>query len=103
METQMFVNLKEGANAIFWTGSKVEFVEFVYGIYCTRRINNGEISLKKLFQLMCKTFNIEVNDYARIFMDIKNRTGDDRTKFSDLTRHSLIQYIEIADQRPSRK
>jgi hypothetical protein len=103
METQMFLNLRKGAIAIHWTGSKVEFVEFVYAIYCVGCVNNGEISLKEIFQLMCKTFNIEANDYARIFVDIKNRNGNDRTKFLNLTRRSLTQYMEIADQRPPRK
>jgi hypothetical protein len=95
---------------LIWTGSKVDFVELVYAIYCTGRINNGKISLKKLFHVMCKMFNIEINDYARIFMDIKNRvmsaSSDKRfyrTKFLFSMIISETQYMEKADQRPSRK
>jgi hypothetical protein len=86
-----------------WTGTKVEFVEFVYAIYCIGYINNGNISLNELFRYMCKIFNIEVKGHARIFMDIKNRTKGDRTKLLDLMKRSLIYMMEKADQRPSRK
>jgi hypothetical protein len=103
----MFLNCnyltKQCKTKYIWTGTKVNFVEFVYAIYGIGCINNGNISLKKLFFYMCKIFNIEVNDYARIFMDIKNRTKDDRTKLLDLMKQSLIYMMEKADQRPSRK
>jgi hypothetical protein len=54
--------------------------------------------------------NIEVNDYARIFMDIKNRVTDIllngqpfRTTFLYSMILSLAKYIGVADRRPSRK
>ncbi|MDR2425400.1 MAG: RteC domain-containing protein, partial [Prevotellaceae bacterium] len=32
-----------------WTGSVVEWVEFIYALYLVKRINGGKITLKELF------------------------------------------------------
>jgi hypothetical protein len=94
---------KTDESKLIWTGSKVEFVEFGYGLKGTKCINHGKISLKKLFHGLGKTFNFEVKDYARIFMDIKRRGKDDCTFLLDLMRTSVLQQIEESIQRPSRK
>lgn len=107
VETQILLNCSfvagKGEDGIYWTGSKVDFVEMCYGIYGTKCVSNGKISLKKLFSAMCRVFNFEVKDYSRIFMDIKNRAAADRIKFPDLMKRSLMQQIEESDQRPPRK
>jgi hypothetical protein len=103
VEAQIFLNLEKSEDGICWTGSKVDFVEPGYGLRGTKCVSNGQTSLDKLFKFMSKAFNFEVNDYARVFMDIKNRTAESPTKFLDTMRRSVARQIEEANLRPPRK
>jgi hypothetical protein len=93
-------NFKE---QMYWTGTKVQLVEYVYPLRDVKCINNGKITLKKLFNGFGHLFNFEVNDYARVFSDIKNRRTDDNTPFLDSLRDAQKRLIEEANLRPSRK
>jgi hypothetical protein len=86
-----------------WTGSIVEWVELIYALYSVKRINNGKITLKELFQQMGEIFDIDVKEFAVYFMNIKNRTDGRRTKFMDLLRDAVLERMEEADRKPSRK
>jgi hypothetical protein len=86
-----------------WTGSVVEWVELVYALYTVKRINNGKITLKELFGQMGEIFDIDVKEFANYFMNIKNRTDSHRTKFMDLLKSAVLERMEEADRKPSRK
>lgn len=88
---------------LYWTGTIVQLVEIGYPLREAKCINNGEISLKKMFDRLGEVFNFEISDYARTFMDIKNRRTDENTKFLDLLTRIEKQIIEEANQRPPRK
>jgi hypothetical protein len=93
-------NIKE---ELYWTGTTAELVEITYPLHWLKRFNNGQITLKKLFQILGKVFNINIKDYARTFMDIKNRKEDKNTPFLDLLAQTEKQKIEEAIQKPPRK
>jgi hypothetical protein len=97
------VDKQSPAPALYWTGSKVEWVEFNYALNDVKRLNNGKLSLKDQFHAMGEIFHFPVNDYARIFMDIKNRVKEERTKFLDILQQAEKQRMKEADRRPSRK
>ena len=86
-----------------WTGSIAEWVELIYALHGVKRINGGKISLKELFRQMGKMFGFEVREYANYFMNIKNRTDEHRTKFTDLMRNVVLERMTEADRKPSRK
>ena len=86
-----------------WTGSTVEWVELIYALHGVKRINGGKITLKELFRQMGEMFNFEVKEYANYFMNIKNRTDENRTKFTDLTHDALLERMTESDRKPSRK
>jgi hypothetical protein len=86
-----------------WTGSAVEWVELMYALHGVKRINGGKISLKNLFGQMGKVFDFEVKEYANYFMNIKNRTDEHRTKFTDLMRGTVLDRMTESDRKPSRK
>jgi hypothetical protein len=86
-----------------WTGSVIEWVELIYALYTVKRINNGEITLKTLFQQMGEIFDFDVKEFANYFMNIKNRTDGRRTKFMDLLRNTVLGRMEDADRKPLRK
>jgi hypothetical protein len=86
-----------------WTGNIIEWVELIYALYSVKRINNGKVSLKELFQQMGEMFGFETKEFANYFMNIKNRTDNHRTKFMDLLRDAVLERMEEADRKPSRK
>jgi hypothetical protein len=52
---------------------------------------------------MGEIFDFEVKEYANYFMSLKNRTDENRTKFSDLMRNSVFERMTESDRKPSRK
>jgi len=86
-----------------WTGSIVEWVELVYALHSVGYADGGQASLKKLFAYLGEVFDIEVKEFSRTFIDVKNRVKGDRTSFLDELKRVLIERIEKADEKPSRK
>jgi hypothetical protein len=103
VENCPFLQKKQSSKKLQWTGSIVEWVELVYALYAVKRINNGKISLKELFQQMGEIFDFEVKEFANYFMNIKNRTDWHRTKFTDLLKDAVLGRMDAADRKPSRK
>ena len=56
-----------------WTGGVVDFVELFYSVQAIGYINDGKITLKELFDIVCEVFDIEIKDFSRTFSDVKNR------------------------------
>jgi hypothetical protein len=48
-------------------------------------------------------FDFEVKEYANYFMNIKNRTDEHRTKFTDLLRNAVLERMTEADRKPPQK
>ena len=70
---------KSGLEKIQWEGGQTEFVELVYALREAKCF--GKTPLKTLFAYIGKMFNCEITNHYRLFWDIKNRIGDNRTFF----------------------
>lgn len=103
VENCPFLQKNQSSKKLQWTGSIVEWVELIYALYTVKRINNGKISLKELFQQMGEIFDFEVKEFANYFMNIKNRTDGHRTKFTDLLKDAVLGRMDDADRKPQRK
>jgi len=84
-----------------WTDSQVGFVELVISLHDAGSINNGNISIKKLFSVLGDTFNFHVKDYYRYFTDITHRKADDdnRTFYLNKLKCALNKHISKSDLR----
>jgi RNA polymerase-interacting CarD/CdnL/TRCF family regulator len=98
-----FTHLSPEHSKLKWTGNVVEWVELIYTLYSVNRINNGETSLKELFEQIGGIFDFEVKEFANYFMNIKNRVDGHRTKFMDLLKDAVLERMEDADRKSSRK
>jgi hypothetical protein len=98
-----FTQRHQKSGKLKWTGSIVEWVELIYALYTVKRINNGKITLKELFQQMGEIFDFDVKEFSNYFMSIKNRTDGRRTKFIDLLRNAVLGRMEDADREPPQK
>lgn len=82
--------------SLFWTGTKVDLVEFIYALQTSGVINKGIVDIKELAIAFEILFNIQLGDYYRTFIEIRSRKINN-TKFLDTLKEKLIQRMEESD------
>ena len=63
-----------------WTGTKSEAIEWGYGLFAAKILNNGNATIKEVMAFVEDAFYIELGDYYRTYLSLKNRKKD-RTAF----------------------
>jgi hypothetical protein len=86
----------EKTDTIQWEGTPMELVELIYALHEAGSF--GVVSLKSLFSFVGKVFCYEIPNYYRLFWDIPNRTGDDRTLFLNKLRKVLSDKLLRKDR-----
>lgn len=85
------------SNLLQWTDSKVALVEFIYALHAGKCFNNGHTNLKDI-AFCCETlFNIEIGDFYRIFLEIRNRKKN-RTQFLDKLKEKITRMMDELDR-----
>jgi len=80
-----------------WTGSVIDFVEFVYGAIADGFINFGKIPAQTLARTLGGMFNIKVEYVAKKLEEIRTRKKN-RTVFWNRATRSLIRKMEEDDE-----
>ncbi|MFV7235338.1 RteC domain-containing protein [Flavobacterium sp. ZB4R12] len=80
-----------------WTGSKVELIELIYALHTEGVFNNGVSGLKEITTFFESAFNIDLGQFNRVFLEIRNRKSE-RTKFLNTLKNKLIIRMEEADE-----
>ncbi len=80
-----------------WTESKVALVEFIYALYAGKCFNNGNTNLKDIAFCCEILFHIEIGDFYRIFLEIRNRKKN-RTQFLDKLREKITKMMDELDK-----
>lgn len=80
----------------YWNGTIAAAVELLYALKFSGVVNNGNIDIHELAQIFEKMFNIKLEDYYRVFLDIKGRKKS-KTKFLDKLTQDLLRKINDAD------
>jgi hypothetical protein len=82
-----------------WTESKTALVELLYALLESGCINGGKTDIKELAGSVKRIFpNIDLSDYYRTYVDIKNRKNN-RTKFIDTLKKSLTERLERDEEK----
>ncbi len=79
-----------------WTGSKVALIELIYALHTEGVFNNGAADLKDIAEYFEHTFEIDLGQYRRVFLEIRARKND-RTKFLTTLNDSLQKRMENSD------
>lgn len=79
-----------------WTDSKVALVEFIYALHAGGCFNHGNTSLKDIAFCCEILFDIEIGDFYRIFLEIRNRKKS-RTQFLDKLKDRIIKMMDELD------
>ena len=80
-----------------WTGSKVELIELIYALHTEGVFNNGTSGLKEVTTFFETAFNIDLGQFNRVFLEIRNRKSE-RTKFLNSLKNKLIIRMDDADE-----
>lgn len=80
-----------------WTGSKVELIELIYALHTEGVFNNGTSGLKEVTTFFETAFNIDLGQFNRVFLEIRNRKSE-RTKFLNTLKNKLLIRMEHADE-----
>jgi hypothetical protein len=81
-----------------WTESKTALIELIYAIHSTGAVNNGNVDINDLAHACETMFNVDLDGYYRTYLEVKMRKNN-RTKFLDQLRSSLLKRMQEDDQR----
>jgi len=85
---------------LLWTGTKTELVEMIYGLIASGSLN-GKAEIKKVVKICELIFEIDLGNFYKTYGEIKAR-DQDPTKFIDKLKLSLIQKINLDNNRLNR-
>ena len=79
-----------------WTATKIAAVELGYAIYAACILNNGQADIKEIMTFMEASFQIDLGDYYRTYITMKDRKKD-RTSFLNSLIKSLLKKMDEDD------
>ena len=85
------------SNLFKWTDTKSAAVELGYAIYAKGSINNGNADIKEIMSYLEVAFKVELGDYYRTYLSLKNRKKD-RTVFLNSLIDNLVKKMDKGDQ-----
>ncbi|GGC42556.1 hypothetical protein GCM10011386_38510 [Parapedobacter defluvii] len=87
-----------------WTGDTIDLAELGYGIYLTRKLNNGTASLNEIFQWLEENLHVTIGKPAKRFAEITARKRLSQTKYTDEIKDAIQNKIVRNDEyRPGQR
>jgi hypothetical protein len=80
-----------------WTGSKVALVELLYALNTEKVFNNGSLSLNELANHFENIFTIDLGQFNRKYLEMRNRKSIDKTQFLNILTQKLLKRMDDAD------
>jgi hypothetical protein len=80
-----------------WTDSKTALIELIYAFHSQASLDNGKVDIKEIATYFEQTFNVDLGDYYKTFLEIRIRKSS-RTKYLDSMRESLLKKMDNADE-----
>jgi hypothetical protein len=77
-----------------WTGKKNALVEIGYAFHSAGDINNGNADIKEIMNCLGNAFNIDLGDYYRTYITLKDRKKDQTQYLNQLTEKLLKRMDE---------
>ena len=81
-----------------WTDKKADLIELIYAIHAAESINAGDVELKVLGAIFEKSFNVDLGDVYRTFLEIRSRKGE-RTIYLKRLTETLNKRMDDADNK----
>ena len=87
----------EPKGKIIWTSPKVALTEILYAFHTKGVFNNGAAELKDIASYFEEVFHIDLGQYRRTFLEIRERKSD-KTKFLNSLEDELLKRMEETDE-----
>ena len=84
-------------NPFLWTGTKIAAIELGYAIYAAGVLNNGNADIKEIMTYIEASFKIDLGDYYRTYLAIRERKKD-KTSFLTNLINKLLQKMDEDDK-----
>lgn len=82
---------------MIWTASKVALIELMYALHTEGVFNNGAADLKDIADYFEHTFDIDLGQYRRVFLEIRARKSE-KSKFITTLNEALLKRMEKSDE-----
>ncbi len=79
-----------------WTAPKIALVGLGYSIYAACVLNNGKADIKEIMTYLEASFKVDLGDYYRTYITIKDRKKD-RTSFLSNLIKCLLKKMDEDD------
>lgn len=80
-----------------WTDSKVALIELAYALHARGAVDSGKAGINQLIRTFEKAFNIELNNFYRMYLDMSLRKKN-KTPFLDSLKEYLDRYFLEGDR-----
>lgn len=84
-------------NPFQWTGTKIAAIELGYAIYSAGVLNNGNADIKEIMTYIEASFKIDLGDYYRSYLSMRERKRD-RAPFLSSLIQKLLSKMNEDDQ-----
>ena len=80
-----------------WTDNKSALIELLYALHYQGSFNNGNADIKEIAIYFETIFNVDLGQYRRTFLEIRDRKSD-KTKFINSLEKELLKRMEETDE-----
>lgn len=84
-------------NPFRWTGTKIAAIELGYAIYAAGVLNDGNADIKEIMTYIEASFKIDLGDYYRAYLTIRERKKD-KTSFLTNLINKLLRKMDEDDK-----
>ncbi len=81
---------------LYWTASKTDLIELIYGLYSSKTFNHGKITIKAITHFFESALGMKLGNTSLRFQEILRRK--ESHAFLDQIRESLDVYITRIDE-----
>ena len=85
--------IKTGKSKLRWTGKQIDLIELGYALKETGSFNDGNASLKEIFEFFAEIFEVDPGNTSRLFQGLITRQAG-QTAFIDLMKDKLLRRIK---------
>lgn len=80
-----------------WTGNKIELIELIYAIKASGSVKENT-SIREIAIACEELFDVDLGNYYRKFIELRNRKIVERTRYIDKLKSNLLNRMDKADQ-----
>ena len=91
MENAIDCPLRQKTIKLKWMGTKVQYVEWLYGLHALLNQKDGKATLETLFELFEQIFGMKVANYKQYFRSLKFSQKNENQSVFDVQKKLLKQ------------